>query len=69
VQLENVKRFPIIIELTDKEGKVKATEYSEANTSITFDALVPLLYTLRVIYDDNKNKQWDCQSGYRRKNI
>jgi len=59
VQLENVKRFPIIIELTDKEGKVKATEYSEANTSITFDALEPLLYTLRVIYDDNKNKQWD----------
>jgi uncharacterized protein (DUF2141 family) len=59
VQLENVKRFPVIIELTDKEGKIKATEYSEANTTITFDALEPALYTLRVIYDDNKNKMWD----------
>jgi uncharacterized protein (DUF2141 family) len=59
VQLENVNRFPVIIELTDKEGKVKATEYSELNTTITFDALEPSLYTLRVIYDDNKNRMWD----------
>ena len=62
VILENVKRFPIIIELTDKEGKVKATAYSEKETVINFDALEPALYTLRVIYDDNKNKYWDTGS-------
>ncbi|WP_333599597.1 Ig-like domain-containing protein [Flavobacterium sp.] len=59
VLLEKVKRFPVIVELTDKDGKIKATEYSEKNTTITFDAIEPALYTLRLIYDDNKNKEWD----------
>jgi uncharacterized protein (DUF2141 family) len=60
--LENVKRFPVIIELTDKDGKVKATEYSESNTTVDFFALEPAKYTLRLIYDDNKNKIWDTGS-------
>ena len=59
VQLLNVKRFPIIIELTNKEGKVLATEYSEKRTTIDFNLLEPNTYTLRVIYDDNKDKQWN----------
>ncbi len=59
VLLENVKRFPVIVELTDKDGKVKAIAYSEKETTISFDALEPTLYTLRLIYDDNKNKKWD----------
>jgi hypothetical protein len=54
-----VKRFPILVELTDKEGKIKASEYSEKESTIVFDALEPALYTLRIIYDDNKNKEWD----------
>jgi len=62
VVLENVKRFPLIVQLTDKEGKVKYTEYTEKNTSINFDAIEPATYTLRVIYDDNKNKVWDTGS-------
>ena len=59
VILENVKRFPIIVELTDKDGKVKATEYTEKNPTIEFLSLEPEKYTLRIIYDDNKNKVWD----------
>lgn len=59
VVLENAKTFPIIVELTDKTGKVKYTEYTEGNTVINFDAIEPALYTLRIIYDDNKNKIWD----------
>ncbi len=59
VILENAKRFPIIIELTDKDGKVKATAYTESNPVIEFLALEPAKYTLRIIYDDNKNKVWD----------
>ena len=62
VLLENVKRFPVIVQLTDKDGKVKATEYSEKETSIDFEALEPAIYTLRIIYDDNKNKIWDTGS-------
>ena len=62
VILEKVKRFPIIVELTDKDGKIKAAEYSESNPTIEFLALEPDKYTLRIIYDDNKNKVWDTGS-------
>jgi uncharacterized protein (DUF2141 family) len=62
VVLENVHSFPLIVQLTDKEGKVKYTEYSESATTITFDAIEPSKYTLRIIYDNNKNKVWDTGS-------
>ena len=52
----------MIVELTDKDGKIKATEYSESNTTVEFIALEPAKYTLRLIYDDNKNKVWDTGS-------
>ena len=57
--MENVKRFPVIIELTDKEGKVKETSFTELNSSVEFLAIEPNKYWIRVIYDDNKNKVWD----------
>ena len=57
--LQNVKRFPVIVELTNAKGDVIATEYSESNTKIEFNLLEPALFTLRLIYDDNKNKEWD----------
>jgi uncharacterized protein (DUF2141 family) len=56
--LENIKRFPIIVELTDSKGEVLASEYSEKSNVVTFDLLEPSKYTLRVIYDDNKDKLW-----------
>jgi hypothetical protein len=59
VQLQNVKQFPVIVELTNAKGDVQAAAYSEANTSIEFNLLEPNLYSLRVIYDENKNKVWD----------
>ena len=60
--LENMKRYPLIVELTDKAGKVKATTYTESNPVVEFLALEPDKYTLRIIYDDNKNKVWDTGS-------
>jgi uncharacterized protein (DUF2141 family) len=63
VSLKNVKQFPVIIELTDEKGEiVKASEYTESKTEIEFNLLEPYLYTLRAIYDDNKNKEWDTGS-------
>lgn len=59
LNLENVKQFPLIIELTDKDGIVKYTYYSENSAPIDFNLIEPGLYTLRIIYDDNKNKIWD----------
>ena len=60
LDLKNVKRFPIIIELTNKKGDVVlASDYSEGKTKIEFPLLVPESFTVRIIYDDNKNKIYD----------
>ena len=59
VTLENVKQFPVIVELTNLKGDVLATEYTENNTTIAFNLIEPAIYTLRAIYDTNKNKEWD----------
>ena len=63
LNLRNVKRFPIIVEITNKKGDVVlASAYSEGNTKITFDLLQPESFTLRITYDDNKNKRYDAGS-------
>ncbi len=59
VDLENVRQFPVIIELTDKKGEVQYSAYSENATGIDFNLIKPDLYTLRAVYDTNKNKTWD----------
>lgn len=60
LNLKNVKRFPIIVEITNKKGDVVlASDYSEGNTKIQFDLLQPESFTLRITYDDNKNKVYD----------
>jgi hypothetical protein len=58
VVLENVKRYPIIVELTNSRGDILASEYSEKSNVVTFDLLEPNKFTLRVIYDDDKDKSW-----------
>ncbi|MBC7749670.1 MAG: Ig-like domain-containing protein [Methylotenera sp.] len=59
VTLQNVKQFPLIIELTNLKGEVLNSEYTENKTTIDFNLIEPALYTLRIIYDTNKNKEWD----------
>jgi hypothetical protein len=60
LNLQNVKRFPVIVEITNKKGdNVLASEYSEGKTKIEFNLLVPEAFTVRIIYDDNKNKIYD----------
>lgn len=57
--LLNVKSFPVIIELTNKKGDVLASAYSEGESVINFNNITPELYTIRIIYDENKNRVWD----------
>lgn len=57
--LENVKQYPIIVELTDKSENVQYSYYSESSTNIDFLLIKPDTYTVRIIYDTNKNGQWD----------
>jgi len=59
VNLQNVEKFPIIVELTNTKGDIVASQYIENSTKIDFNLLEPNLFTLRVIYDDNKNQEWD----------
>jgi uncharacterized protein (DUF2141 family) len=59
VVLKNVNRFPVLIELINSKGEVLAQEYTEKETTIDFDLLQPSIYSLRAIYDENKNKEWD----------
>ncbi|PWB21639.1 Ig-like domain-containing protein [Flavobacterium sp. HTF] len=63
LNLKNVKRFPIIVELTNKKGdQVLASAYSEGKTTLEFNLVLPDAFTIRVIYDDNKNKLYDTGS-------
>lgn len=59
VLLQNVKQFPLLVELTNAKGDVLFTEYTENNTTVNFNLIEPAVFTLRVIYDTNNNKQWD----------
>ncbi|WP_317168872.1 Ig-like domain-containing protein [Flavobacterium undicola] len=59
VKLENVKSFPVIVELLKSTGEIVASEYLEKDTAIDFNLLDPALFTLRAIYDNNKNNRFD----------
>ena len=59
VTLQNVKQFPVIVELTNEKGDVLASEYTEDKTTLDFNLVEPAIYSLRAIYDLNKNKEWD----------
>src|SRR5690606_12862424 len=60
ISLQNVDRFPVIVALTNSKGEIMASEYTESETEIEFLFLEPMIYTLRAIYDDNRNKEWDA---------
>lgn len=55
----NVKSFPIIVELTDNKGKILYRKEKITSNKVTFNLLNPDKFTLRIIYDENKNGIWD----------
>jgi uncharacterized protein (DUF2141 family)/Fe-S cluster assembly iron-binding protein IscA len=59
LNLQNVNRFPLIVELLDSKAKVMAYQISTKETILNFDLIDPMLYTVRIIYDDNTNGEWD----------
>ncbi|MFN8274830.1 MAG: Ig-like domain-containing protein [Flavobacteriaceae bacterium] len=59
LDVENVKQYPIIVELTDKNGIVQYSMIHEKPGTINFELIKPDLYTLRIICDNNKNGIWD----------
>ncbi len=59
VNVKNVKHFPIILQALDSKGNVKFSKQSLQESMFTFDAIEPMIYTLRIIYDNNSNNEWD----------
>lgn len=59
VNLQNVKRFPVIVELTNEKGEAITSAQTDKITSLSFNLIQPAKYTLRAIYDDNKNNIYD----------
>lgn len=59
LNLKNINRFPIIVELLDSKANVITSQLSTIETTLNFDLIDPMLYTIRVIYDDNANGEWD----------
>lgn len=57
INISNIKRFPFIVELIDK-NEVLYKAISTKETSIYFDTIEPKLYTIRIIYDDNSDNEW-----------
>ena len=60
LKINGAKSYPIIIHLTDAKGKTLAQSYATNPTDpIVFDLLQPNQFTVRIIYDENKNGVWD----------
>lgn len=67
ITLGNVEDFPVILQLTDKEGKIIAETYSTGETTLDFRHIKPGTYFLRLVYDRNSNREWDTGSFLQRR--
>lgn len=59
LSIQNPKKVPVIIQLTDINDVTVAQETSSENKTISFNYLIPKKYKIRIIYDTNKNGKWD----------
>ena len=51
--------YPLIIQLTDKNGEVKEERYAKKEGQVDFYNLNAGMYSIRVIHDSNGNKMFD----------
>ncbi|HNP67931.1 MAG TPA: Ig-like domain-containing protein [Aequorivita sp.] len=57
--LVNVEEFPIIVQILDSKYNIVAEEYLTESKYVFFGALSPDKYFVRIIYDENQNRNWD----------
>ena len=67
LSLQNVERFPVIVQLLDAKYNLVTSEYLSENREVFFEALSPNKYFLRIIYDTNENGRWDPGSFLNRR--
>jgi len=58
ISIKNAKKYPLLIEILDKEEVVEQAVLTKPE-EVYFDAILPRIYTLRVIIDENGNGMWD----------
>jgi len=64
--LQNVKRYPVLVQLTNEKGEVQHEKYSNGDNNFHFRFLKPEKYLIRVIFDDNENGKWDTGNYLKR---
>ena len=57
--LQNIKSFPILVQLINDKDVVKYEQFSENAQIFEFNYLDPGEYYVRVVYDENENLKWD----------
>lgn len=57
--MQGIKRFPAIIHLIDQQGDLITETYATGPQAFEFRYLQPSRFKVRIIYDDNENRQWD----------
>ena len=57
--LNNIKSYPIIIDLMNERGEVIVQKYAEDPQEYKYINIPPSRYKIRIVYDVNKNKKWD----------
>ena len=62
ITLQNIDRYPVIVQLITEKGDIVEEVYSEREQIYTFLNLLPAKYLVRIIYDSNQNKKWDTGS-------
>lgn len=59
MNIQGAVTFPIIVQLTDTDGKVKLERKAEEKQAFEFSNIEPATYLIRVIEDRNGNGKWD----------
>ena len=57
--INNVDRYPVIVDLINEKGEVVAKRYAQRSEELQFLHLEPSRFKVRLIYDDNRNGKWD----------
>ncbi|QNJ97315.1 Ig-like domain-containing protein [Constantimarinum furrinae] len=60
--LNNVRSYPVIVQLVNEKFEVIAQKVSWQQETAFFDYISPGMFYIRVIYDENKNGIWDTGS-------
>lgn len=59
LKINNIERFPVILDLIDDRGNIVAKTYADKPREFEFKNLRPSRFMIRLIYDDNGNQKWD----------